>query len=596
MFYYPTVLKRHTGCFSTIWLVATKGIKVPRREFLKVNVKRTCDEIMNYVLERVPPPRPDLPRPRFSLYLSSQLQYGVVLVYHRQCAILLEELQSILSHLLKQRNTKVIDLDDGNRQTMALPDGLSLMAETENAPDPLFGVMDGLMHSPTTLLQMSREYTREVSPELPELPDLTSPAAPVALELQGITASPEAITLRETEPVAIPAAEFEGVDLADHLPDIIDFLLDQKGHFPEEGVELPEGAIPQEEEERELKREGRDSERQKMKELTGSTAELQSTTVPGEDAALLPLEAPGPRAETPKAPRDEVTLVSGPLLPSPPSAARKKRPRTPELEDVHPEVSRRRRRRRQLVFFDPETQLPQNEQQQQIDDPLTETRPLALPLLFSQRTVPASELFSNPCIFLPDEIRSLWRQAATITPLPGSDLQVGAGGPESSDSERERETMEAAEREEQRLDQVSSEVPMVEPEMFDISAGGTLPLEASDQRELSREISPIYTSDREGSIIFKSALMLQDIPERESETADREAAAESPGWLPELVEHEGESVLFRSLLPPEANRKTVSNLFQKLLEKLSSGRIRAEQHEPFGDILIFPGSSPKDLD
>lgn len=44
---------------------------------------------MDYVLEQVPPPRPGLPRPRFSLYLSSQLQYGVVVVYHRQCAILL---------------------------------------------------------------------------------------------------------------------------------------------------------------------------------------------------------------------------------------------------------------------------------------------------------------------------------------------------------------------------------------------------------------------------------------------------------------------------------------------------------------------------
>lgn len=47
------------------------------------------DDIMDYVLVRVPPPRPGLPRPRFSLYLSSQLQYGVVVVYHHQCGILL---------------------------------------------------------------------------------------------------------------------------------------------------------------------------------------------------------------------------------------------------------------------------------------------------------------------------------------------------------------------------------------------------------------------------------------------------------------------------------------------------------------------------
>lgn len=52
------------------------------------------DDIMSYVLQRVPPPQPGLPRPRFSLYLSSLLQYGVILVYHRQCALLLRKLST----------------------------------------------------------------------------------------------------------------------------------------------------------------------------------------------------------------------------------------------------------------------------------------------------------------------------------------------------------------------------------------------------------------------------------------------------------------------------------------------------------------------
>ncbi|CDQ87256.1 unnamed protein product [Oncorhynchus mykiss] len=89
MFFSPSVLNRHTGCFSTIWLAATKGIKIPQKDFLKVNVQRTCNDIMDYVLVRIPPPLPGLPRPRFSLYLSSQLQYGVIIVYHRQCGMLL---------------------------------------------------------------------------------------------------------------------------------------------------------------------------------------------------------------------------------------------------------------------------------------------------------------------------------------------------------------------------------------------------------------------------------------------------------------------------------------------------------------------------
>ena len=50
-------------------------------------VSVNSDEIMEYILLQAPPPRPGLPRPRFSLLLSSHLQYGVVRVYHRQCGI-----------------------------------------------------------------------------------------------------------------------------------------------------------------------------------------------------------------------------------------------------------------------------------------------------------------------------------------------------------------------------------------------------------------------------------------------------------------------------------------------------------------------------
>lgn len=46
------------------------------------------EEILNYVLVRVQPPHPSLPRPRFSLYLSAQLQIGVIRVYFQQCQYL----------------------------------------------------------------------------------------------------------------------------------------------------------------------------------------------------------------------------------------------------------------------------------------------------------------------------------------------------------------------------------------------------------------------------------------------------------------------------------------------------------------------------
>lgn len=58
---------------------------------------------------------------------------------------------------------------------------------------------------------------------------------------------------------------------------------------------------------------------------------------------------------------------------------------------------KRKRRRRQLVFFDPETQLSQEEQQERIGDPLVETRPPLLLSPPSRQTLPAAELFNNPC-------------------------------------------------------------------------------------------------------------------------------------------------------------------------------------------------------
>ncbi|XP_026228666.1 meiotic recombination protein REC8 homolog [Anabas testudineus] len=594
MFYYPTVLKRHTGCFSTIWLVATKGIRVPRRDFLKVNIKSTCEDIMNYVLERVPPPHPGLPRPRFSLYLSSQLQYGVIVVFHRQCAILLEELHFIVSQLLKQRTTQNIDMD-GSRQALVLPNALSLLEETEGAPDPLFGVMDMsyAMPSPSKLIQLAEEYLREASPQPPEL---TIPAAAPAPEPErGITASPDSITLRETEPAAIPTAEFEGVDLVDQHPETLDFLLAEADHFLED-VKIAREEVTPEEQEREMEREARegDLEKERTKELTASTIELQPTPLPSEDATLLPQEEPALAVEKPGPPSDELTPVSVPVLPSPPSAAKEQERPSPEEEAPTPE-EKRKRRKRQLVFFDPETQLTQEVLQKQIADTQIETRRPPFPPPSSHRRLPAADLLNIPCTFLPEEVHSLWRQAATITPVSGSDLQVGERGPESTDSEKEREremveAAEAAQREEERLEVSPKEVPrdFTESELFDISGMGTLPLEGSDQREVSRDLSPMLTSEKEGSIVSRSVSTLQDIPEVLDELLGS-IAAESPGLLPELAEHEVAPALFQSLLPPEVNRKTVSTTFQRLLETLSARKLRAEQREPYGDILILPG-------
>ncbi|XP_054861797.1 meiotic recombination protein REC8 homolog [Amphiprion ocellaris] len=491
MFYYPTVLRHHSGCLSTIWLVATKAIKPSRREYLTVNVVSTCNDIMDYILERVPPPQPGLPRPRFSLYLSSQLQYGVVLVFHRQCDLLLKEVQTVVTQLAKQKTRQKLDLDDHGRKRLVLPDALSLLQEAEGAPDPLFGVME----------------QQETLPSLESL------------------------------------IQFDGVDFIGDEEITVALLMEQPDDFLE-AANL----------EADLKR----GDKEKPEEPRGFISEFQPTTAkdqllleatdqpaekpaeepgPSTEEPVLPTkepaEEPVPSTEEPGPPSDQLTPVSVPAIPPPPSAAEAGRGR-PDSE----------RRRRQLTFFDAETQLPEEELQQQISNPLVHTRPPVLVPGPDQRIRGAADLLGRPCSFLPPQIQLLWQQAAVIT-ASRSDLPARKQGP---DLETEGDT-----------GAIGVPIEVEQPEPMDISAPGTLPLQASDQREASREISPIQMSEREG-------------------------------LFPEFPEHDVEPVFFSSLLPPNVRRKTVSGAFYRLLGTLSAERLRAEQDEAYGDILILPGS------
>ncbi|XP_037690554.1 meiotic recombination protein REC8 homolog isoform X3 [Choloepus didactylus] len=211
MFYYPNVLQRHTGCFATIWLAATRGSRLVKREYLKVNVVKTCEEILNYVLVRVQPPLPGLPRPRFSLYLSAQLQIGVIRVYSQQCQYLVEDIQHILERLHRAQLQIRIDMGELELPSLLLPNGLAMMETLEDAPDPFFGMMsvEPGLPSPWDIPQI-RHLLEAVIPERvleeipPEVP--TEPRKPERVPVTVLP--PEAITLREAEPIRV--LEIEG--------------------------------------------------------------------------------------------------------------------------------------------------------------------------------------------------------------------------------------------------------------------------------------------------------------------------------------------------------------------------------------------------
>ncbi|XP_051556010.1 meiotic recombination protein REC8 homolog [Myxocyprinus asiaticus] len=521
---------------------------------------------MDYVLVRVPPPASGLPRPRFSLYLSSQLQYGVVLVYHRQCGFLLEDTQGAIDRLLRLNRKANIDLmDEDTRQIHVLPDALALLDETEGARDPFFGVMDtgyGLP-SPSSLIQQIREVLPEQAPPTRE------PTPP----LDGITASQEAITLTEREPVTMPEPEFEGAELQES--NMIELLLEQPDHFPEDGTKL--GIL-----------------------FLGA----QITGTSSQDVVLLPEEDFGLPMEMPVLEEREKTPVSVTLpLPSPlpseevemvvePRKEKTLRERSPSLEPavVTPEFPKvQRKRRRQLLFFDEDTQISQEEMRAQIDDVEIETRPLTNVLIkppFEKSD--AKALLGNPCMKLkltvecyaytgfPPEILALWKQAAVVRPIPPSEFLWDVPVEEEI-PEREEERHEPEERE-----LISKEIPreMVESGLSQQETPASfVVLETTD-----KDFSPLETPESRRSPVPEIQYSLEDIQEeRIPEMEEISVDTEEP--VRPLFAVEG-LVTFHSLLPPQASRRIVAQIFWALLEKTVAKQITVRQDEPYGDIII----------
>ncbi|XP_049339100.1 meiotic recombination protein REC8 homolog [Astyanax mexicanus] len=597
---------------ASLRLAATKGKKISRRDFLKVNVQHTCTGIMNYVLVRVPPPSVGLPRPRFSLYLSSQLQYGVVIVYHRQCQLLLEDIQEAIDRLLRFRAQVQIDMPQEDiRQPHTIPDALTLLNETEGARDPFFGSMEFSLPSPSSLIELAQDIEK-MSPQR------QSPERAVTPPPDGITASQESITLMEREPEPIPEPEFEGAELQDF--NMIEMLMEQPDDFfmdeeerqrererererqRQQETERETGRERDREQEQERERESereediqRERERaaaetERLREITKSTISLeqiQTPEVPSRDIVLEAEEAMGLPMEMPEPVERELTPISESLLipPSPPSPVeRREEPReSPRLEPVpispQPLVEqRRRRRRRQRLVIDELTQIPLETMQAQINDLNMETKSLADILVKSpsQQSDPKT-LLSNPCTSFPPEILELWKQCAVIRPIPPL--------PQREEVREEEEQREEPEEKEAEPEIASKEVPREMGEsgisQYETQVSSLVMLETTE-----REMSPMETPETQRSPIPISLHGLEDIAEERVPELE-EIPMETESQL-------GEVPTFHSLLPPAVNRRTVAQTFWRLLERMNTKEVTVQQDEPYGDIFITQTERPKE--
>ncbi|KAK2859322.1 hypothetical protein Q5P01_003942 [Channa striata] len=356
MFNYPVVLHCHTGRFSTTWLAATRGIRPTRKELLKVDLG-------------FPAPQPKLPRPRFSLCLSSQLQYGVVIVYHKQCGFMLEEVQQIIDWLLLAKACIHIDMAEIGRSDTNTHIRLVTHIQTFSVA-PSFPYRHGLdVPESFYMMELAHFWSHEINSPAEFMIEEVGSQHSLVLSPHFTLDNNAAITLTEKEQLVISTAEVH------HR---IDLLMDQPDQFHREVEEM--------------------QTYQRIRECQGAMS-CQSVEV---------LQA-------------AVALEMTPLqvnMPSPPSEASEKDQMT-ESTDKEVVVPPARKpvggQRRQLVFADPGMQISDRTIKKQIRNPLMKVL-LHLPTL--TKRVPPRQLFSAPCGCGHVDLQSLWKQYALITVLP----------------------------------------------------------------------------------------------------------------------------------------------------------------------------------
>ncbi|XP_059129591.1 meiotic recombination protein REC8 homolog [Peromyscus eremicus] len=572
MFYYPNVLQRHTGCFSTIWLAATRGSRLVKREYLKVNVVKTCEEILNYVLVRVQPPMPGLPRPRFSLYLSAQLQIGVIRVYSQQCQYLVEDIQHILEHLHRAQLRIRIDMEEADLPSLLLPNCLAMMETLEDAPEPFFGTMsvDPRLPSPFDIPQI-RHLLEAVTPE-----KIDKALATVQ--------SPEIITLQEAEPIRMLRIEGEQ-DLPEVSRGDLDLLIAEE----DDAILLeelrrrrgrPRRASPALEESKE---EPRAPEGDGVVPSLSPPAPAQVEGIPEAlPGRVFPPEVQKLTGWEPGALLTEVTPPRELRLPAPPS---------PEKRLPSPlRRPGRRRRRRQLLFWDKETQISREKFEEQLQPGVHCSE---YPVVQPERMITSpAELFRTPTVsgWLAPELLALWTHCAQVPPR-----MLRQRPPlEPVEAAEERGV---AEEEERRKTEGLSEIEVLreaqEPS-GPLMLSSELSLEAAEEEKSRTSLIPPeerWAWMEEGQPEAPALPMLPELPEAPVEMPpEPELLTSEAVFRAVALELQANRVPdFSSLVPPLSPRKLASRVFYLLLVLSAQKILRVEQEKPYGRLLIHLG-------
>uniref|UniRef100_A0A8D2FQV1 REC8 meiotic recombination protein n=1 Tax=Theropithecus gelada TaxID=9565 RepID=A0A8D2FQV1_THEGE len=420
--------------------------------------------------------------------------------------------------------------------SLLLPNHLAMMETLEDAPDPFFGMMsvDPRLPSPFDIPQIRHlleaaipERVEEIPPEVP-----TEPRKPDRILVTVLP--PEAITLREAEPIRMLRIEGE-----QELPEVsrrdLDLLIAEEDEAIlleklREELRVPEGEIV-------------------VPRLSPpAPAEVEGI------AEALPVLVPEelrPTGWEPGALLMEVTPPEELRLPAPPSPERRRPPVFPPP----------RRRRRRLLFWDKETQISREKFREQLQ---TRAHCWECPKVQPpERTITGpAELFRTPTLsgWLPLELLGLWTHCAQPPPRA-----------------LRRELPEEAAEEERRKAEVPSEIEVTLPPTLLL-----LPCSPRAWAEVEQPEPPALPVVPElPEVPMEMPLVLPPELELLSLEAVHRAVA--------LELQANREPDFSSLVSPLSPRRMAARVFYMLLVLSAQQILRVEQEKPYGRLLIQPG-------
>ncbi|ELU03326.1 hypothetical protein CAPTEDRAFT_214757 [Capitella teleta] len=602
MFFSQDLLQKRGGKFGIIWIAATRGTGLSRRDYIRVNVQKSCDDIIRYLMLQHPASREGLSRPRLSLYLSSQLMYGVVKVYDQQQKILNSDVTNLLTKFHASL-VPTLDIDlkaQARREVLASP----IIEDCMLADQDFFQMNLNLDEMPNIEYFAIASPGRSAQIGTPSSLEMKSPSfrAEFVVDMGSpLQASKEQITLVESPMPRIIDIQIPGEK---DLPPLIEAEASTEDEDPlaKNQEEFGHFLIP--------------TETDMDQGLLPPTEETFGPCPDPEDAIRDPLTKRPPRAES----------VTPPSSPVPKKRRRRDFQMLLSPPPVTPSPLRRARRLKKLIV-DAESQLSKEQQRLNFQHGGATCAPLSYPNMWPSLT----ELFHEPARkqMQRKAFKRLWVRNTVVRHRSETDSERGEVawtvpdlGTSSSSSEKDTPPGEQAylpllgvspvrmmdeSREEVReaSAQASLLVPNESISRSQLDAGTSLNESALPSPQHSLSYLNLSESRNTEEPLLREGSQLMGIPEdieiTPQDLLDPELSGSSsskdssPDQLSVWLKFDSSTTdqigtTFREICPPSSTSKRMAaHTFSALLELCASELISAVQREPFGEIELSRG-------